>query len=382
MILSCRTAVGMACAAAFLGSVSVGSAQETIKIGMTVPMTGPVAEIGFLQTEGAKLAVEKVNAAGGINGRKLELIIEDDQTTNPGMVLAFSHLVSRGDLVAIIGSLRSTQMNAISADAKKAGLPVFFGGTDPTLTKAGNPWFFRARPSDAYSAKVIADFGVNELKKKKWAVVHSTDAFGTNGSKALIESLKELGVEPVVEQSINNGQTDLTPVVLAVHQSGADILATYVAFETDVGLLARQLKQFGVTAEWVGSPSVSTTTARNLAGPALFGTYSVADFSADANPQAKAYAEEFNKKVGRAPDYTSGWPYDSVMLLTEAIKKAGSTEPGQDPRRPPDDQEPPRHRGLLHLRRKRRRPAQLQHRQEQRRQYGLRAHHRFRQMIS
>jgi branched-chain amino acid transport system substrate-binding protein len=136
-----------------------------------------------------------------------------------------------------------------------------------------------------------------------------------------------LGVEPVVVQSINNGQTDLTPVVLAVRQSGADIISSYVAYETDVGLLARQFKQFGVTAPWVGSPSVSTTTARNLAGPALYDTYSVADYSADANPEAKAFAEEFNKKLGRVADYTSGWPYDSVMLLAAAIKAANSTAP-------------------------------------------------------
>ena len=313
--------------AVLAGFSTAASAQETIKVGLIVPMTGAIAEIGFLQTEGAKLGVEKINAAGGVLGKKLELVTEDDQASNPGMVLAFSKLINRGDLVAVVASLRSTQMNAISEDSKKAGLPVFFGGTDPTLTTTGNPWFFRARPSDAYSARVIADYGVNTLKKKKWAIVHSTDAFGTNGSKALVAALKEFGVEPVVMQGINNGQTDLTPVVLSVRQSGADIISSYVAYETDVGLLARQFKQFGVTAPWVGSPSVSTTTARNLAGPALYDTYSVADFSADANPESKAFAEEFNKKLGRVADYTSGWPYDSVMLLAAAIKAANSTAP-------------------------------------------------------
>ncbi|HEY9212672.1 MAG TPA: ABC transporter substrate-binding protein [Ancylobacter sp.] len=328
MMLSRRVAIGVF-SATFLGSISPSFAQETIKIGMTVPLTGPAAEIGHLQTEGAKLGIERVNAAGGMLGRKFELVVEDDQTTNPGIVLAFSRLVNRGDLAAVLSSVRSTQVNAISADAKKAGIPVFFGGTDPTLTHSGNPWFFRARPNDVYSAKVIADFGVDQLKKKKWAILHSTDAFGTNGSKALIGQLKDLGIEPVLVQGFNNAQADLTPVVLAVRQSGADIIATYTPFENDVAVLARQLKQFGVTASWIGSASVASTTAIQLAGPALYGTYAVADFNADANPQAKAFFEEFSKKVGRAPDYTSAWAYDAVLLLAEAIKQAGGTEPAK-----------------------------------------------------
>lgn len=325
-----RSVLALAAVAALAGTgLPAAAQQEPIRIGMTAPLTGAAAEIGHLQQEGAKLGIEQVNAAGGVNGRKLELVVEDDQTTNPGIVLAFSRLVNRGDLAAVLSSVRSTQVNAISADAKKAGIPVFFGGTDPTLTRSGNPWLFRARPNDTFSAKVIAAYGVNELKKKKWAVVHSTDAFGTNGSKALIAELKALGVEPVLVQGFNNGQADLTPVVLAIRQSGADIIATYTPFENDVAVLARQLKQFGVSAPWIGTASVASTTAMQLAGPALYGTYAVADFNADANPEAKAYFDAFSKKTGRAPDYTSAWAYDAVLLLAEAIKKAGSTDPAK-----------------------------------------------------
>jgi branched-chain amino acid transport system substrate-binding protein len=330
MLLTRRSAVFFLSATAFLSGLAGASAQDaTIKIGMTAPMTGPAAEIGHFQIEGAKLGIEKVNAAGGVNGRKLELVIEDDQTTNPGIVLAFSRLVNRGDIAAVVSSVRSTQVNAISADAKKTGIPVFFGGTDPTLTHSGNPWLFRTRPNDSYSAKVIADFGVNVLKKKKWAIVYSTDAFGTNGMKALVEALKGLGVTPVLTQGFTNGQTDMTPVVLAVRQSGADIINSYSTFENDVAVLARQLKQFGVNAPWVGSPSVASTTAVQLAGPALYGTYAVSDFSAAANPVAKAYDDEFRKVVNRPADFTSAWAYDAITILADAMKKAGGTDPAK-----------------------------------------------------
>ncbi len=329
MITSRRSLIGMVSAGACLGFVGPATAADTIKIGMTIPMTGPGATTGKLQTEGAKLAIDQVNAAGGVNGRMLELVLEDDQTTNPGIVLAFSRLVNRGDLAVILGSVRSTQVNAIAADIKKSGIPTFIGGSDPTLTHMGNPWIFRCRPNDTYSSKVIAAFGVNELKKTKWAVVHGTDAFGASGGKLVIEQLKALGITPVLEQGINNGQADLTPVVLAVRNSGADVLTTYIAFENDVALFARQLKQFGVAIPWIGSASVASPISRNLAGPALYGTYVVADYDDNASPTAKKFAGEYLKAYGGTTDDQSAWPYDAVNLTVEAIKKTGGTDPAK-----------------------------------------------------
>jgi branched-chain amino acid transport system substrate-binding protein len=223
--------------------------------------------------------------------------------------------------------VRSTQVNAVSEDIKKSGLPVFIGGSDPTLTHMGDPWVFRCRPNDIFSSKVIAEFGANDLKKKKWAVIHGTDAFGASGGKLLIDQLKALGITPVIEQGINNGQADLTPVVLAVRNSGADVLATYIAFENDVALFARQLKQFGVNIPWIGSASVASPISRNLAGPALYGTYVVADFDANSSPEAKKFADEFNTAHKVIPDDQPAWVYDAVMLTVEAIKKTGGTDP-------------------------------------------------------
>src|SRR6201985_2517789 len=148
----------------------------TLKIGMCAPVTGPDAESGRYANKGAKLALEAVNKAGGVLGKQLELVIEDDQTTNPGIVLAFSKLAAQPDIVGFLGSIRSTQVHATAPDVVKLGKPVMIGGTDPNLTHMGNPWLFRFRPNDSYSGRVIADFGVNTLGKKKWAIVHSTDA--------------------------------------------------------------------------------------------------------------------------------------------------------------------------------------------------------------
>ncbi len=315
-----------AAAALFALGMNV-QAADPIKIGMMAESTGPNAEAGIYQINGAKMAIEEVNAAGGVLGRPLELRTEDNQSTNPGSVLAISKLTSAGDMTALIGSVRSTQIQAVSPTVKKAGLPMIVGGTDLGLTMAGNPWIFRARPNDGYSAKVIADYGVNTLKLKKWAIVHSTDAFGNGGKNNLVEALKAMGITPVTIQGFTSNSQDFTPIVLAIKQSGADVVSSYIANSTDVGIFAKQLRQLGVTATWVGSPSLSTDTAMKLAGDALYGTYSIADYAIDSSPVTKEYAEKYKAKYKVEADLYSAWAYDAVKLYAMAINNAKSTKP-------------------------------------------------------
>jgi branched-chain amino acid transport system substrate-binding protein len=301
---------------------------STIKIGMCAPVTGPAAEQGRYAQTGARLALEAINKAGGVLGKQVELIIEDDQTTNPGIVLAFSKLASQTDIVGFLGSIRSTQVHAMAPDVLKVGKPVMIGGTDPNLTHMGNQWLFRCRPNDSYSGAVIADYGFKTLGKKKWAIVHSTDAFGTAGGKALATALGKLpGATVALDQGYANQSQDFTPVVLAIKQSGADVLGTYFTFENDLGVFARQLRQLGVNIPWVGSPSTVNVSAMKLAGPALYGTYGVADYAEDSSPAAKAFAKAYREVAKVAPDNQSSWTYDAMNILCMAIKNAGKTDP-------------------------------------------------------
>jgi branched-chain amino acid transport system substrate-binding protein len=323
----------------FVGALSAGLAApalvgraagqaSTIKIGMCSPVTGPAADSGRYAQIGAKMAIDAVNKAGGVLGRQVELIVEDDQTTNPGIVLAFSKLAAQQDMVAFIGSIRSTQVHAMAPDVLKVAKPVLIGGTDPTLTHMDNPWLFRFRPNDSYSGSVIAEYGVKTLGKKKWALVHSTDAFGTNGGKALAAALAGLdGVTVALDQGYANQSQDFTPVVLAIKQSGADVLGSYFTFENDIGVFARQLRSLGVTIPWVGSPSITNVTALKLAGPALYGTYGVADYAEESSDAARAFGKAYRDIAKVAPDNQSSWTYDALTVLCMAIKKAGKTDP-------------------------------------------------------
>ena len=320
---------GLAGAAASQVMPRMTSAADgsTLRVGMVLPVTGPGADAGRFALDGAKLALDAVNKAGGVLGKPMELVTEDDQTTNPGAVLAFSKLASQPDIVAFLGSIRSTQNHAMAPDILKAGKPVCFGGTDPVLTHMGNPWLLRFRPNDSYSARVIAGFGTGTLGKKKWAVVHSTDAFGESGAKALIEALGKSGATIALDQGYTNQSQDFTPVVLAIRQSGADVIGSYFTFENDLGIFARQLRQLGVSVPWVGSPSITNVTALKLAGPALYGTYGVAGYGEDSSDAARAFGKQYRDTYKLEPDNQSSWTFDAVTVLAKAINAAGNTDP-------------------------------------------------------
>jgi len=274
-----------------------------------------------------QLALEEINKSGGVLGRPVELRTEDNASTNPGTVLAFSKLFTDPAIKAIVGPIASTQIQAASPAIAKAGVPTMIGGTDPSLTRVNNPWVFRARPNDLYSSKVIAEFGVKTLKMKKWAIVHATDAFGQGGAKALTEALEKLGVTPILDQGYTSNAQDFTPIVLAVKKSGADVLGTYMTVPADQAIFAKQLRQLGVNIQWVGSPTTAAVTTRNLAGEALYGAYAVADFNADANDAAREFTKRYRERYGIYPDNFASWSYDALQILALAMNTAKSTEP-------------------------------------------------------
>lgn len=303
------------------------TAAEPIKIGVVSTLTGPYAEWGTFQVNGLKLALEDINKAGGILGRQVELRIEDNASTNPGTVLSFTKLFTDPEVKGIVGPIASTQIQAASPAIAKSGVPTMIGGADPSLTHIDNKWVFRARPNDLFSSKVIADFGVNTLKLRKWAIVHATDAFGNGGARALTEELQKLGITPVLDQGYTSNSQDFAPVVLAVKKSGAEVLGTYMTVPADQAIFAKQLRQLGVNIQWIGSPTTAAVTTRILAGEALHGAYAVADFNADANDAARAYTKRYFERYNIYPDNFSSWAFDALNILALAMNNAKSAEP-------------------------------------------------------
>ena len=138
---------------------------------------------------------------------------------------------------------------------------------------------------------------------------------------------RRLGVNPILDQGYTSGTQDFAPTVLAIRKSGVDVIGTYMTYPADQAIFAKQLRQLGVSVQWVGSPTTVTVTARNLAGEALHGTYAVVDFNADANEAARAFTKQYTDRFGIAPDNFASWSYDALHILAMAINNAKSTEP-------------------------------------------------------
>ncbi len=323
VVVAGLAAVGLA---AWAGSALAQQAKP-IKLGQIIPMTGEAAESGKYHKQGAEIAVDKINAAGGVKGRKLQIVLEDDQTTNPGGVAALQKLLEDKEIPMILGSIRSTQVQAMLPTINEAKIPVAIGGTNYGLTHSGSQWVFRFRPHDGMSAKVVAKFLVEDLKQKKVAIIHASDAFGNGARDMFAPAVKALGGELVLDQGYNNQEKDFTGVVQALKKSGATGLSTYMTFGTDLGVLARQIKQLGAKVTWVGSPSITGVDSRTLAGDSLDGTYGVTDFHVDASPTSKEFAKAYKAKFGQDPDLYAAWCYDAVMVFAEAMKRSPDLKP-------------------------------------------------------
>lgn len=321
------TACGTASQPANGGNTAGGTGSEPIKIGHIVHITGSAVEAGGNEKNGAQLAVDEINAAGGIKGRKLTIVDQDGQSSNPGSVQAFQKLLEDKNIVAVIGNSPSTQVQAMLPTINDAKIPVAIGGTNYGLTHSGSKWLFRFRPNDGISAKAMVSFVINDLKQNKVAIVHSTDAFGAGGRDLVVAALKEAGLTPVLDQGYNNDDKDFTAAINALKQSGATAIISYMTMSPDVGIFAKQIKQQGLKIDWIGSASMTATAGRQLAGDALYGTYSVTDFDAGASAKAKAFATAYKAKYSKDPDFYASWAYDSVYGFAEAMKQAPDLKP-------------------------------------------------------
>ncbi|WP_165842263.1 ABC transporter substrate-binding protein [Paenibacillus xerothermodurans] len=327
ILLMCFAAVILtvsACGNTSAGGAA-GGAGEVIKVGMTADLTGKSALTGEFKKRGAQIALDEINGAGGIQGKKLELVVEDDRGTNDGMVSAFQKLIADPEIVAVIGPITSTMSLAIDQITKRTGVPVMIGGTNVELTtELKNKWFFRFRPSDAYAAKTIVDFSTDKLGKTKAAIVYDTDAFGTAGKDLLVAEYKKRNMTPVVTEGVTANTKDFTPVLENIRKSGADIINVYMTLSADIAQLVVQMRQLGVNAELISCAAGAQTTTIKLAGDKLDGIYGVNDFALDQSEETKRFVAKFSSKYTDNPDLYSGWVYDALNVLAKVIEERGS----------------------------------------------------------
>jgi branched-chain amino acid transport system substrate-binding protein len=198
------------------------------------------------------------------------------------------------------------------------------GGSAPILTHERNPWVFRTKPNDIYSARALAAFTVTTLHLTKIAIIHNNDIAGSEEDALLRADLKALAVTPVTDQSFVANTTDLTAQVLAIRKSGATALIGYVGVSADDVTLGRQMNRVGLHLTWLGSASLSAVAARKPGGALLYGTYAATDYAAGQSPEAAAFDRASQATLNLPGDFASGYAYDGLQILALVMHRVGT----------------------------------------------------------
>lgn len=294
-----------------------------ITLGFTPPITGASAAEGALQIKAIKLALKQINDAGGVNGKKINLIMEDNQSSNPGALAALQKQVEQNKVLALVGSVKSTQIQAMSDAVKSYGVPMMIGGTNATLTKTGNPWLFRVRPDDSIAAAAMVKYIKEDLKLTKVGILHDTDAFGTGGADLVEQGCKESGLTVVRREKYTTKDKDFTAQLLALKNAGAQVMVVYGTNPEDVAVIQRMYRQLGSPYKYVGSPSSGMKDCLNLSKENAEGLIAIADYVPGASDVSKKYGEDYKKEYNENFDPTSAWTYDGLNILANAIKQGG-----------------------------------------------------------
>ena len=303
--------------------VGVSMAAEEIRIGFTPPVTGASAAEGSFQIKALKLALKEINAGGGINGKKIDLRMVDNQSSNPGALAALQKAVEQEKSLVLVGVVKSTQVLAMSDTIKNYGIPTVVGGTNVTLTHQGNPWLFRVRPDDSIAALAMVKYTKEDFKLSKIGILHDSDAFGTGGADLIEKYSKEAGLTVVKREKYTTKDKDYTAQLLSLKNAGAQVMAVYATNPEDAAVIMRQYRQLGSPYKYLGSPSSQHKDAINLAREAAEGLFAVADFVPGATEANKKYGEAYQKEYNEPYDGLSAWCYDGLYILANAIKKVG-----------------------------------------------------------
>ena len=318
----------------FLGFLSgvPAMAQDTIKIGAVLPLSkAAFAQAGEEQRRGLLMALEEVNQAGGVLGKKVELIIEDD-TGEPSVGIgAAEKLLTRDKVVALIGGYSSTitfaQMNAIQR------LEPFVAWVGASSTKVENEfgpkrWFFHYHPWDYHRQSTIRDFLLSiSPRPKTVAVAYEDGIYGTTSRDYVVKYLKEKGFEVVFDERFKSGSSDFTPMLTKIKRTNPEVFY-WVAYAGDTTLIMKQAKEIDFNPKLFLSVAINFPQYKDSLG-------ATGDYVAGVDvwipgmklQETVKWMEKFNKAYpGRTPEYWAPLAYTNLMTVVDAIKRAGSTD--------------------------------------------------------
>jgi branched-chain amino acid transport system substrate-binding protein len=311
----------------FVAAASL-TAADTIKIGEYASITGKEASLGQSSHQGTLLAVETINAAGGVLGRQLELITEDTQSKPGESGTAVRKLISRDKVVAILGEVASSRSLEGAPICQQARVPMISpASTNPKVTEVGN-YIFRVCFIDPFQGPVMAKFALGTLKAKRVAVLSSnSSAYSVGLAKYFKEAVLAGGGTIVAEPKYSEGDKDFKAQLTSVKASNPDAIFC-PGYYNEGALIVKQARDLGITVPIFGGDSWEAEDLINLGGKSMEGSFLCSHYSPeDPSPRVQNFVSAYRKRWGEsfAPDSNASLGYDSVLVLADAIRRAGST---------------------------------------------------------
>jgi branched-chain amino acid transport system substrate-binding protein len=305
-----------------------GDAANEIRIGEYASLTGKEATFGISSHEGTVLAVEELNAAGGVLGKKINLLTEDNRSVAGESVNAVNKLISKDGVVAILGEVASSRSLEVAPICQSNGIPqISPSSTNPKVTETGD-FIFRVCFIDPFQGTVMANFARNTLKAQRVAIFTDAKSDYSKGlARFFEEGFTKAGGEIVARLDFNGGDKDFRGQLTAIKAANPE--AVFVpGYYTEAALICRQAKEVQLNVPLFGGDGWESGKLIEIGGDAVEGTYFSTHYAPDVGtPKSKAFVDAYQKRFGgKAPDAMAALGYDSAMILADAMKRANSTD--------------------------------------------------------
>jgi branched-chain amino acid transport system substrate-binding protein len=300
--------------------------RSTIKIGYFGDLTGPTFNFGQSAKNGALMAAEEINQAGGINGRRIDIVIEDDEGSPERAATVVDKLTRQDKVIALIAGGASGSSLAAGPNAQSAKVPMISpSSTNPAVTQIGD-YIFRACFIDPFQGEVMAKFSHSSLQAKTAAVMLD---FNSPYSRDLTEffelSFTKLGGRVVTKQSYTQGDSDFKGQLSSISFAAPDVI--YLpGYYGDIAVIAKQARQLEITQPLLGGDGWDAPELWQLAGDSINGSYISNHYSADdPSPAIQKFVHDYKQHYGNlTPDAHAALAYDAMRFLAEAIQRAGT----------------------------------------------------------
>ncbi|MCD6147756.1 ABC transporter substrate-binding protein [bacterium] len=299
--------------------------EKVVKIGAVLVLTGPDAKAGQSAKQGIEMAVEEINASGGVKSRKIKVIYEDDGGEPQKSVSAVQKLINVDKILAILGPMWSSCVLAVAPIVESKGVVILSPtASSPKITYAGD-YIFRNTYSDAIEGAKTAEFASKELKYGKAGILFINNDYGVGLKDAFKRKFEELGGKIVIDEGYDPKTTDFRTILVKVKERSPEVI--YIAGYSEMGQLLRQMRETGIKIPVLSCIMFEISDIAKVAGKAAEGViYAYPSYDPEkGNEITLKFAKKFKEKYGTLPDPEAAFSYDAVKILALAMEKGGFT---------------------------------------------------------